>query len=383
MTSSRDHIEALINTLKRATTFAMVFGKLSGTEDERRAALKRVFRAMLVHEDAAADADKALASAAFRMLVIAHKKAEAAIALGKYDEPFAAGILGKDSEPVSASAASVLRSKYTYQLSATHRYSGDLSMIYDATVLETGEAALVKIASAPTLNPMLEREAHILTRCHDPKAAVPFDARLRPFMPRLIETFHAEGDAHSRFRVLVFPRTSHVSVTEILKAHPDLDHRDGAWIARRVVGQTLVAAAAGVVHGAITPDHVLVEPLKHEPLHIGWAHSPSSTRNERITSVVRRWRHLYPPEVFMKDRPNHRTDVYMAAKTSILIFGGDAEKDTLPNSLPKPIAAILKRAVEKSPALRPTGAEFLEELTRSVREAWGKEYRPLEMPVAT
>ena len=148
--------------------------------------------------------------------------------------------------------------------------------------------------------------------------------------------------------------------------------------------QMLAASMAGVVHGAITPDHVMVHPKTHEALHIGWAHAIDRVAhpNARITHIIDRWKDWYPPEVFQKKPPDHTTDIYMAGKTILRLFGGDTKQNIFPEHAASPaIIRTVLRCVEDSPARRyQDGKQALDELTRAVRAYWGKTYRPLVMP---
>jgi hypothetical protein len=244
---------------------------------------------------------------------------------------------------------------------------------------------LVKISSEPTFNSWLEREAILLTRFRDAKSGSSV-AAIGRYVPKLIDTFLIEGPGRTRYRVNVTGFTRDiVSVNQIIEAYPrGLEPAQAAWVARRVIAQALAAQVAGVVHGAITPDHVLVGPVTHEPVHIGWVHAIEAPKKNggRITHVIDRWRDFYPPEVFDKKAPDLRTDLYMAGKTVIKLLGGDVKRNTLPTVVPDEMKRITLRLVEESPSRRPSdGAAYLDEFTRVVRGIWGRKYRPLDMPV--
>ena len=203
---------------------------------------------------------------------------------------------------------------------------------------------LVKIAADPTCNPLLEAEARVLKKLQN--AAWNPTAPIRQFLPVLLDSFLVSNEHYQQFRVNVMRYSpEHVSLSDIMQAFTGgLDPRDAAWIARRVVAQAQSAQLAGLVHGAITPDHVLVHPTSHEPLHIGWLHAVevSGKKTGCIEFVIDRWKDWYPPEVFAKKSPDHRTDIYMAAKTVIWLFGGDTATNDMPH-VPDPIRRILLR----------------------------------------
>ncbi len=210
-------------------------------------------------------------------------------------------------------------------------------------------------------------------------------AQVSTFVPHLLDTFLMEGAGRTRYRVNVMKyKKDFVSLAEVIDAYPSgLEPAQVAWVARRIIAQALAASMMGVVHGAITPDHVLVNPVSHEPLHIGWAHAIMNPTSERITHVIDRWREYYPPEVFEKKHPDLRTDLFMAGKTIIKLLGGDVKNTTLPSTVPPEMRRIILQLVEKSPSRRPSdGKVYLDEFTRVVRGIWGRKYRPLAMPIS-
>lgn len=378
---SSDALRAVARHLKTATTFVAVFGILpSGDLKKQKQALKRsfYFLARTVHPDNVPECEK-LARETFQILNDLHQKAEAALEKGVYDSSFSALEESTFNGIELQSAADV------YRLSATPYREGDFSVIYRGTARKSKAQVLVKIAHEPMFNSWLEREAAILMRVHNAKAGNSLSGIAR-YVPSLIDTFLIEGAGHTRYRVNVTNYTKDmVSVAQIIAAYPyGLEPAQAAWVARRIIAQALAASMAGVVHGAITPDHVLVGPVTHEPLHIGWAHAIDATAKKkgRITHVIDRWRDYYPPEVFDKKTPSMRTDLYMAGKTIIQLLGGDVKRNTLPGVVPDKMKRITLQLVEKSSSRRPQdGKRYLDEFTRVVRDIWGKKYRPLDMPV--
>ena len=175
-----------------------------------------------------------------------------------------------------------------------------------------------------------------------------------------------------------------VSLTEIKQAYPrGLPPEDAAWIWRRVLGQTLAASMLKSVHGAIVPDHILVHPLTHEPLHIGWAHAIERPleRNAKLTTIIDRFRDWYPPEVFAREVPSHQTDLYMAGKTMVYLLGGDVARDRFPSHVPEPVVQIIQRCLETKVERRPQdGLTYMHEFSKVIEKLWGRKYRPLKLP---
>jgi len=371
-----DALERIGRQFAEATSYAAIFGALPrGDVAVRRAALRKqfVYLAQLVHPDHAPQGSEMQAGDVFRLLNQTREAAEAAIEDGNYDLPFPAG------SPVASPGEITLQSvASTYRLRPHPFRLGDFSALYRGENAE-GVAVIAKIAAEPTCNIRLEHEAAILDHFGGATASIEM-AQISAFVPRLMDTFLVTGEGNTRTRVNIMRHVPGlVSVAQIIAAYPDgLDPRDAAWICRRMLAQTLAASMAGVVHGAMVPDHILIDPFTHEPLHIGWAHAVPAGNAARITHVIDRYRDFYPPEVFEKQPVDHTADLYMAGKTMLKLLGGNVAKGTLPPSVPKEIARLIGRITHPSPRRRwLDGEAALGEFTRVVRALWGKTYRPL------
>lgn len=386
--ATKEGLARTLSVLKSATSFVEVFGSLSSSDDKdtQKDKLRGRFAelAKLVHPDHAPDDCKTLANTTFCLLVDLRKSAETAIEEGAYGKRFKEGGTARGA---TVGEAVIQSSKTTYRVKPDPYKTGDFSSLFPASDVSSGTDVLLKFASKPPNNPLLEKEASLLMRFHDSSLPGNPFKNIKEFVPELFDTFLVSGEDGIRLRVNVMPFPEKmISLTDIIRAFPNgLDPQDVAWIARRVIGQTIVASMAGVVHGALVPDHVLVHPKSHDPLHIGWLHAvdvSSPLGLARITSIIDRWRDWYPPEVFEKKPPDHRTDIFMAGKTIIWLLSGDASRNRIPKAIPSGISELLLMMVEESLVRRPDdGRKLLDEFTRLIREAWGEKYRPLVLPV--
>lgn len=382
-----DALQAVKSKLELSRSYVAIFGTLpNGDFKAKKAALRAGFSylARTVHPDHVAPKHAKEAAEIFHLLNAMRQAAETAIETGSYDQPISST---KAASSTDDSTDSVLQSAVaTYRLHEEPFKYGDFSTLFRGRMLSgAGGEVIAKIASEPSVNTWLEREARLLACFRDASKTNLLNG-IRRFVPELLDTFLVSGVGSTRYRVNVLKFVpDFVSVADIIEAFPrGLDFRDAAWINRRVLAQTLAANMAQVVHGALVPDHILVDPFKHEPLHIGWVHAVDEPWNngKRVTHIVDRWRDYYPPEVFERKVPDHRTDLFMAAKVMIKLLGGDPRTNSLPRSHPEKMTRLILMCVENSPARRPeNGHQVLDEYTRIVRSEWGKGYRPLAMPV--
>jgi hypothetical protein len=373
--SSALDVEAIAKNLDTATSFTAVFGTLpTGDHKVQRSAVRKQFAylAQIVHPDHVHDAPD-LAERAFEHLRALFNAAEAAILDGSYDKPFPAGIK-PGSKPIE-DYFELTSKTVTYRCNDTPYRTGDFSFLYQAQV--DGKDLLVKIAKEPTANALLETEATRLRKFRTTESM----KGIHRFLPEIIDSMIIPGPGGKQYRANVMSFSPAMLSLADIKSHfpaGGLIPQQAAWIVRRVMAQTCAAAMAGVVHASITPDHVLVDPIKHEPCHIGWLHATERTP----LTIVDRWKDWYPPEIFAKQVPTHQTDIYMAAKTCIWLFSGDTHTNLMLPTIPKPITDILMKCVDESPRSRPSdGLKVLTELTTAIRSAWGRSYKPLLLPL--
>lgn len=363
-----------------AQSYKDVFGDApTGNEDAQVAYLKQQFRylAKVLHPDGQEPKYRKEAEQLFAELNRLHSNAVTALKEGRYSKPFGKGFSAIDD----GGTFDLTSSLATYRLSKTAFAKGDFSVLYRGVrVTGSSEQVIAKVARAPATNAWLENEAKILMKFRDAKSGDPLSGITR-FVPNLADAFLVEGAGNKRYRVLITKAVDNlVSVADIIAVYPKgLDPRDASWIYRRIIAQTLAASMVGVVHGAIVPDHILVGPITHNPLHIGWAHALSSGH---ITHIIPKYKDYYPREVFDRRSPDHTTDLYMASKTMIHLLGGDVKRNALPSTVPKRVGEVILRSVASSPASRPQdGKQLLDDFTRVIKEEWGRTYRALTMPV--
>lgn len=350
--------------LQESTAFADIFGALpSGGVSFQKSHLKKQYHvlAKMVHPDSGGS------DSAFRLLNAYMSAAQRALDDGSYVRKFAAG--EHDPDKKSSPETGITSAKASYKLENKVYRTGDFSAIYRTT----DKKFLVKIVRSPKNNQLLEYEDQIIKKF---KSQFP---KLGGFVPDIVDSFLLSQDS-KRYRVNVMTMPDgYVSLVDIKNAYPKgLDPKHCAWIFRRVLSQAVAAQSIGHVHSSIVPDHVLVHPVTHDPIHLGWAHSldTNSPMHRRVSIVIDRWKAWYPKEVFDKKKAEHWFDVYMSAKTMIYLLGGDVNSNAVPSSVPKEINQFLLKCLKKGQQAE----KALEEFTSIIRKLWGRSYKKLEMP---
>ena len=133
--------------------------------------------------------------------------------------------------------------------------------------------------------------------------------------------------------------------------------------------------AAGIVHGALHPAHVIVTP-KGNPKILDFGVAMSSGADARSAAYL-------SPEQVRGDAIDHRTDIF---SLGVLLF--EMATGTLPrespgtSALPRQLDAIIDKAIAKQPEQRYDSAAALASDLRELASALDARSTPERMPVA-
>ncbi|WP_406288336.1 lipopolysaccharide kinase InaA family protein [Embleya sp. NBC_00896] len=365
-------LEDALDLLTNALDPQAVFGPYDGTPEACLRAGSRTYRllARLLHPDTAPEARRTEAAAAFTRL-------------GELWNRYQQDITGVTGRQV------VITTKRRVYSVGEERARGDIATLYKVAYRaeDDGESrALLKLPRSVTDNDLMEREATALERI-----AREGDPEYAAYVPRLIETFrYRDAKSGTERRANVIERVRGFrSLTEVREAYPDgLDARDVAWMWRRLLVAIGYAHRAGVVHGAITPDHVLIHPREHGLVLVDWCYSvllagpddadrPDAVLRakavEHVPAMIDRHAALYPPEIPGKQPPETAADVYMATKCVTDLLAADA---------PKALLRFARGCSLPAPARRPHDAwKLLGELDELLGKLYGpRRFRPFAMP---
>jgi hypothetical protein len=194
---------------------------------------------------------------------------------------------------------------------------------------------LVKIPRNPVDNDLMETEAAALRRLWTDG-----DPRFRPYAPRLIETFVHEDDERRRRWVNVLERQR--GMGSLAEVKGDLAVPDAAWIWRRLLIAIGWAHRAGVIHGAVLPEHVLIHPGRRGLVLVDWCYA-----GHRPAAIVRAREDHYPPEVRHDRTAGPATDIYMATVLMTRLMG---------SRMPVPLRRFAAGCTYDAPRMRPQDA---------------------------
>jgi hypothetical protein len=241
--------------------------------------------------------------------------------------------------------------------------AGDVANLYTVD----GGVALLKLPRLPADNDLMAAETAALERL-----ARHGESKYREYAPRLMESFiHQDGQGVRRKANILSRLRGFVSLAGVAAAIPDgLDPRDVAWMWRRLLVALGWAHRAGVVHGAVLPEHVLIHPAEHGLVLVDWCYSVAP--GERITALVTKHRDHYPPEVTGRAPATAATDIFMA--TGIM--------RRLVKDLPKPMRRFADGCMYDAPRMRPQDAwQLLAEFDELLDTLYGpRRFREFALP---
>jgi hypothetical protein len=152
------------------------------------------------------------------------------------------------------------------------------------------------------------------------------------------------------------------SLQDVRAAYPSgVDPRDMAWMWRRLLTILGYVHQRGLVHGLVTPDHVLVEPKDHKLVLISWCGSVPMGGMPLL--VPMRWREWIDPA----QRMTAATDLTAAGRSMLYLLNASAEPG---------IVRHLQRAIAASDAWK-----LLADFDSLIEALWGeRQFRPFVMP---
>jgi hypothetical protein len=238
---------------------------------------------------------------------------------------------------------------------------------------------LARVVRAPSDADRLDREARALLQMtqKDPQPnREAFFQVQRAYVPTYEGGFQLRGAGSTRNRgsLLSIPESRALTIQQLRerKFPAGIEPKHVWWIYRRLLLTLWMGHLHGYVHGAVTPDHVLVYPKEHGLVLLDWT-CHAEYRKERITAMDPRWKTFVPPEVIAKMNPTPSTDLFMAAATAFYALGGDPATRAVPDpSLHPDLLRELRQAMDPHPSKRPQDAEkFHNRFGEALERAFG------------
>jgi hypothetical protein len=243
---------------------------------------------------------------------------------------------------------------------------------------------IFKVARDPCTNDLLANEAQVLHHL----IGADVTGRFSPFLTQ-VEASLAVGDptageprqaAILRMDDRIHSPDELFTLAEIRAHYPaGVDPRHVAWIWRRLLTILGFAHTSDVVHAAVLPEHVLIEPREHKLLLIDWCCAvinwQHNTAPVALTAGYRDW---YACESALRQPPTPGLDVALAARCMIELLGGDPVSADFPTSTPPGLQRHFTRCLARRTA---DARQLLNDFDRLIEALWGpRKFMELHMP---
>jgi serine/threonine protein kinase len=223
---------------------------------------------------------------------------------------------------------------------------------------------VLKVARSADDSDLLDREKETIEHLHK-EAKTHNYVR---YVPSFLDSFSI-GDCKANVLSLARECYTLKQLKELVK--PSIEPRHLIWMMNRLLSLLGYAHRCGIVHGAITPDHLMYRPSDHGLVVVGWCSSIQDKKKQCVPYISKEWQDLYAPEIFRKCAcPG--TDIYMAMQS--MNWAG---------MLPSRFDGIRQLCLAGSPQSRPEDAWKVQEQWKALaEEEFGPpSFTPLVLPV--
>lgn len=371
------NIETTLQNVKDALRPEDLFGTLGGTPDEQLQTARSTYRrlARQVHPDIVPDHLDDLATEATATLNRLWAQAEKRIKAGTY---------GK----ATSDEVVITTRKRSYTI-GDPLAKGDIASLYHCAFSIGGRDVngIFKVSRNPADNDLIENEATMLKHLANGDEYDQFE----PYFPALAENLvyrDASATGKRRANILYWAKeieqpSDLYTLVEVRDHYKNgIDPADMAWMWRRLLVALGYTHQEGIVHGAVLPAHILIEPKMHGLALIDWSYAVKTETGKHISAISSDYDKWYPQEVFNKEAPLSGLDIFMGAKCMVYLVGGDPVSGDLPDSVPSRMRRYFAWCMQPSPRGRPQDAwKMLEEFDDVLESLYGpRRFRKFDMP---
>ncbi|HWQ46097.1 MAG TPA: serine/threonine-protein kinase [Longilinea sp.] len=172
------------------------------------------------------------------------------------------------------------------------------------------------------------------------------------------------------------------TLADVIKVYPQgIPPRAVIWVWRRILESLSFIHSSGMVHGAILPEHLLVQGNEHGIRLVGFGYA--GKKGDRLPGIVRENQGFYPGSGKFKQVLSPQLDLCMSARCLSVVLGGDPSAQVLPAAVPAPIASVIMRVARLDPDGKPgeDAWSIREELGQLAKDVFGpSQFIPIVMP---
>jgi hypothetical protein len=224
---------------------------------------------------------------------------------------------------------------------------GELSDVFSATrARRVTERAVVKLLRDEADADLFAREWDVLGALQrsEARGAAHF-ALLVPGPIARGDTHGLDGLSHAAMVLRNLPGFE-ATLEDVRDAFPTgVDPRHAVWMWRRLLELLGWVHRSGWIHGAVLPQHVVLNAADHGAILVGW--SCAVRDGERLPALCANRESFYPSDARSGGRAGVATDLKMAARCVAFVLGADSA-DTLPAGVPPSLREVLAASLAGS-----------------------------------
>jgi hypothetical protein len=174
----------------------------------------------------------------------------------------------------------------------------------------------------------------------------------------------------------------HHTFAEVMRAYPQgIPPRASIWAWRRILEVLSFLHVSGMAHGAVLPEHLLVQEGEHGVRLVSYGCAGRFGEELRATSFQDEA--YYPAGATGGSGLTAQMDLAMSARCIAALLGGDPRTAALPDTVPQRLAAVVQRVAQTN------SNNLLDDSAWSIREELGRiadgvfglpEFTPIVMP---
>jgi serine/threonine protein kinase len=249
----------------------------------------------------------------------------------------------------------------------------------------TPELVVLKVGCVEQGFPWMKKEQQTLSGLHVSKCV---GADFFTFF--LPKPLHAEviSDHEGAERPVIVYKYRNLfdwSLADIRQEYPEgVCERTVVWIWKRLLQLLSFVHANKFAHGAVLPEHIIINAPNHGALLVGW--SACAAFGQVIEPIDERQRVFYPPSLTDDTVlvASCELDLYMLARSLVWLVGGDSRTGKLPSKIPVKLADLLRDASgfgNNPNGLTLSAIEMHDTVKRLAREVYGSPaFIPLVLP---
>jgi len=231
--------------------------------------------------------------------------------------------------------------------------SGEISDVYKGRLARwPTELAILKVLRDDKDIDRFDNEWKVLQALHRSEAngADSYTALL----PQPISHGRISAGLFAGKRVSVFRRISGFkhTLTDVIREYPQgIPPQASIWIWRRILEILSFVHASGMVHGAVTPSHLLIQENDHGMRLVGYG--CAGNKGQKLRASAGDYESFYPKAARSQPLLTTQLDLIMSARCISAILAGDPEAMSLPDAVPAPLADIVRRVAQGDPTATP------------------------------